>query len=134
MTLCERTRPKGYKVKVWEHCYAEAERDKAWALDVCLNQHQWFHEASQSSLEWLGKCLAYQPWKLAQEAYDYLEMRAHGQTFLGALDPSAREKWESITGRRISPKRMWKYDHTVGATSARREGKEWIAPSYRRSA
>lgn len=141
MNIVERTRPKGFNKKVWAAMYKRAERRKAWAEYTVRCDRKWCAEASQSSLEMLGELLSLRPWKLAEGEYRYLEMRAHGQCSLGAVDPSARRKWECITGRRIGEKTMWKYDHTVHVTSAKRVGRKWVSPyndkkdvSYKRSA
>lgn len=120
-----RMKPKGYNTKAWLHLYAEAETEKQWALDTLKNQ-EWLNNASISSIEYLGACLHMKAHQIAKEKYDYLFMRAHGQTFIGALDPSARKKWESISGKRVLPKHCWKYDHTVHITSAVYKNKQWF--------
>jgi len=37
-------------------------------------------------------------------------MRAHGSTYLEALDIAARSLWEALTGKKISSKKLWYYD------------------------
>lgn len=124
MDYAKRTRPKGYNLKVWLACFAEAVADREWAFKA-VKDAEWTNNASQMSLEHLGECLSKREHVRAKEIYDYLEMRSHGETGIGPLDPSARRKWESITGRKISVNQMWKYDHTIQVTSAVRDGKRW---------
>jgi hypothetical protein len=126
--IIERTRPKGFNKKVWTALYKEAEADKAWAREI-LEQGQNASKASNMSIEWVGKCLHLRPHQLAKEAYEYLEMRAHGVTFLGALDPSALRRWIELGGKKPGSKSVWKYDHTTHRTSAvKKEGKwaDWL--------
>lgn len=129
MEYSERMRPKGYDKRVWNQCYWEAEANKRWAKDTVINNPKWCAEASESGLEMLGSYLHLPAYKLATEAYDYLKMRSHGCTFLGALDPSARREWEFLSGKTISRKAMWKYDHTVHITSAKIKNGKWIDSS-----
>jgi len=140
MDYANKTRPKGYNAKVWLACFAEAAADREWAFKT-VKDAKWTSSASTMSLQHLGECLSKQEHVRAKEIYDYLDMRAHGETFLGALDPSARKKWESITGRKVSSKRLWHYDHTKQVTSANWDGKKWTSwlggkedISYKRSA
>lgn len=104
-------RPKNYNKKVWEHCYREALDNKEWATDTLTNNKDWFSNASASSREMIGAYLYLDPWVLAKETYDYLETRSHGVVGIGyALDESAKNKWEAITGKHISKAKTWKYD------------------------
>jgi hypothetical protein len=125
MDYMTRTKPKGYNKKVWEYCWNNAETNKQWAIDTVTNNSEWCKMASKNSLEMLGRYLADSIPTMAKAEYDYLEMRACGQTCIGALDPSAREKYEGIIGHKITPSRMWKYDHTKHITYATKKGKVW---------
>lgn len=122
----ETSRPAGFKKQVWNALYIEAEKNKAWALDIIKNQPEWSNSASDSSIQMLGSYLYLSAAKLAKEAYLYLEMRAHGDTgILGALDPSARERWLELGGSKITSKNVWKYDHRTLKTSSTKTGKNW---------
>lgn len=121
MEYMERMRPKGYNKKAWAYFYKQAEADKLWAINTLKADPNWINEASVSSYLYL------KAHELAKQSYDYSHMRAHGQTYLGSLDDSARELWEAITGKRILLKNTWKYDHTVSITSAQYVNKKWIS-------
>ncbi len=120
----ERTRPKGFNSKVWLELYKEAKSNKAWALDIIKTKPEWSQNASQVSIEMLGKYLTLGSWQLAKQSYEYLEMRAFGFTFIGPLDRSARKRWEEITGRKIKSG-GWCYDHTTNTTAATKVNKIW---------
>lgn len=126
MNYMERMRPKFYDKKVWEFCWKEAESNKEWALNIVKTDLKWTNEASNSSLEMLGSYLYLNKHQLAKESYDYLKMRAFGQTFLGALDDHARDKWETISGKKVNINKTWKYDHNIGRTSAIEIGRKWL--------
>lgn len=125
MNYALRTKPKGYNTKAWLACFSKAKSDREWAFEI-VKDSTWTNSASQMSLEHLGDCLSRQVSKRAKDIYDYLYMRAHGQTFMGALDASAREKWETISEKRVLIKNTWKYDHTNNTTSATYVNKKWI--------
>lgn len=126
MTIQERTRPKGFNKKVWLALYAEAEANKAWALDIIKNNPEWCRNASTASIEMLGAYLHLQPWALAESAYQYLEMRAHGETFIGAICPSSRRRWVELTGKNVSKAKRWHYDHNTHTTSATKKDGKWV--------
>lgn len=44
---------------------------------------------------------------MCKDSYNYLHMRAHGETSIGALDYPARRKWELLTGKKINRSKMW---------------------------
>lgn len=121
----ERSRPKGYNKKVWLAMYLRAIRSKAWAEKTVKTSTKWANEASSYSLRHLGECLYKQPWELAKDSYDYLEMRSHGTTFIGTLDPSAKRVWEKITGRKIGQAKTRRYDHTIHIISATKKNDKW---------
>jgi hypothetical protein len=118
-------RPKGYNTKVWSALCEEAIRDKEWAF-ATVKDAEWTNNASTSSLVMLGEYLSQSVTAMAKASYDYLKMRAFGETFLGALDSPARERWEQLSGRKVPRTQMWKYDHTINVTSAKQSGKGWV--------
>lgn len=120
----ERLRPKGYDKKVWLALYREAEDDKAEAI-VQAQSGTYAKECSTMSLQYLGERLYKNAAELAKGSYDYLKMRAFGETFIGALDLTARRRWEELSGKKVSLKKTWKYDHTVGHVSAKAEANGW---------
>lgn len=130
MNIIERTRPKGFNKKVWAAMYKRAERQKAWAERTVKTSTQWARESSVAGLEMLGHYLASKPWKLAEESYRYLEMRAHAVTYVykgsgNHIDTSAKRVWEKISGKRIGAKTVWIYDHTIHQTSAQKVDGKW---------
>lgn len=103
-------RPKGYNAKVWAFVLSEAIIDKAWALRT-IKDPAWIKNASDASISMLGERLYKSELQLAKESYQYFEHRAFGESYIGPLDPSARRRWESITGRKVPPSKRWLYDH-----------------------
>lgn len=108
-------RPKGYSVKVWEACVSEAIIDKNWALRTLKTSPQWVNQASEISIRVLGECLYKSVIELATGNYDYLKHRAFGQSYIGAVDPSARNRWAKLTGKQVPPSQYWLYDHRDSA-------------------
>lgn len=125
MNWAIKRRPKGYNTKVWKYCVEEAVKNKKWALDTLLNNPEWAKRASQSSIEMLGERLYKNELILAKEHYDYFEMRSHGYTWVGLLDPTMHKKWVEITSRKINKAKMWKYDHTNNTTAAYKDNGKW---------
>lgn len=115
-TLMQTSRPKGYNTKVWEYFYNKAIADKAWALNIIKTDLEWSKGASYISIVHLGECLSLSEYELAKRSYDYFAMRAHGYTFIGALDPSAFNKWKELTGKVPSKSKRWEYNHTTSIT------------------
>lgn len=124
-------RPKGYSVAVWAYCVSVAVQDKAFAYDVIYNRPDWIKSASYISVKGVCGDIAETVINMAKTNYDYLKHRAFGESFIGALDPSARRRWQAITGKRVPPSQYWLYDHRdqVGANRLKfnvKRGYGWI--------
>lgn len=118
--------PKGFNKRIWLVLYRDAELNKQWALKTIKTNTKYAKTASDSSIKYLGECLYKSAAELAKDSYLYLEMRSHGITFIGALDPSAKKEWEFISGKEIKAIDKWKYDHTIDITHAKKVNKKWI--------
>lgn len=96
-----RFRPKGYSKPVWDFMVTEAIRDKSWALNIIQNRPEWGKQASDMSIQMLGRFLHLSVIDLAVDKYKYFHMRAHAEQSGLIIDRPARQRWEQLVGRRI---------------------------------
>lgn len=82
---------------VWDHVLAQANENKAWALDHEYADNPGAWPACGSSIEMLRKYLSTSVEDLAEQSYVYFHHRAHARQNDRPIDPHEARKWEALT-------------------------------------
>lgn len=91
--------------KVYADMLRQAKEDKEWA-EMTKHDKKWMKNASEVSKKMLNDFLDKSVEELADESYKYFKMRSYAVSSSGnPIDPSAKQKWEDLSGETI------KYEH-----------------------